>query len=543
MFNHPVSLCLLFLTMTASAENFSSDVCVYGATSGGVVAAVQAARMGKSVALADPGRHVGGMTSGGLGWVDYGIKEAIGGMSLEFIHRVATHYANLPPSEWKQGEGWTFEPHVAEAIFNAMLSEAKVAVHHGEELAEVKKEGKRITQITMANGDVFRAKMFIDATYEGDLMALARVSYTTARESNAQYRETVNGIRLRVPAFKDTKLRIDPYVTPGDPSSGLLPLIQSGDPGIDGEAGPVQSAQAYNYRLCLTQDPANRMPIDPPPDYDAARYELFARFIVAARAHNVPVALAQKPKTNLGFLKIDFLPNGKTDVNNGGWFSTDFIGGNGGYAEADRATRKQIAKDHENYIRGFLYFLANDPRVPEEIRTPMQSWGLCRDEFQDNGGWPYQLYVRSSRRMLGAYVMTEHDCRRATTLTDSIGLGSYPMDSHSFRRIVWDGVAATDGGFFDGLATPYPISYAAITPKADECENLLVPACCSASHAAYASLRMEPVFMVLGQSAATAAAIAIDDNVSLQNVNIPKLQRHLLQDKQLLAPDPIPVVR
>lgn len=536
MFNR-IALCchlLLLVLATAQAKIFSSDVCVYGATSGGVVAAVQTARMGKTVTLADPGRHAGGMTSGGLGWVDFGNKEAIGGMSLEFIHRVAARYPGLPASEWKQGEGWTFEPHVAEAVFNDMLAEEKVAVHFGEELAEVKQHGKRITEITMANGDIFRAKMFIDATYEGDLMAGARVSYTTARESNERYHETVNGIRVKLPSFNGADLQIDPFVVPGDPSSGLLPLIQTGDPGTDGAAGPADSAQAFNYRLCLTQNPANRLPIDPPPDYNAATYELFARFIAAARAKNIPLALKQDPKKNLGFLKIDPLPNGKTDVNNGGWFSTDFIGASSGYAAADHATRKTIAKKHENYIRGLLHFLATDPRVPEEIRTPMQSWGLCRDEFQDNGGWPFQLYVRESRRIIGAYVMTEHDCRRETTLADSIGLGSYAMDSHSFRRLVWNGAAATDGGFYAHLDAPYAISYGAITPKGDECENLLVPACCSASHAAYASLRMEPVFMILGQSAATATAIAIDDDIPVQKVDIKKLQARLLQDKQLL---------
>lgn len=532
-----IALCclpVLPLLVPAYAGVYTSDVCVYGATSGGVVAAVQAARMGKTVILADPGRNVGGMTAGGLGWVDFGWKDAIGGMSLEFIHRVAAHYADLPESEWKQGKGWTFEPHVAEAIFNDMLAEAKVPIHFGEELADVKKNGRRITKLTMSNGDVFNAKIFIDATYEGDLMARARVSYTTARESNAQYHETDNGIRLRLPHLNGKVLRIDPYVEPGNPASGLLPLIQPSDPGVDGEAGPESDAQAYNYRLCLTKDEANRMPIDPPPDYSPARYDLFARFIAGAQAADIPIALKQDPKRNLGFLKIDLLPNGKTDVNNGGWFSTDFIGGSKGYAEADYATRRTIAKNNENYIRGLLHFLATDPRVPEEIRTSMQSWGLCRDEFQANGGWPFQLYVRESRRMLGAYVMTEHDCRRTTGFTDSIGLGSYPMDSHAYRRLVWDGAAATEGGFYSALASPYPISYRAITPKEDECENLLVPACCSASHAAYASLRMEPVFMILGQSAATAAAIALDDDVPVQKVDAKKLQARLLQDKQLL---------
>jgi hypothetical protein len=329
-------------------------------------------------------------------------------------------------------------------------------------------------------------------------------------------------------------LRIDPFVKPGDPSSGLIPLVQSDPPGVNGAAGPAHAVQACNYRLCLTQNPANQMPIDPPPDYDPARYELVARYLAAAQAQNIPLALCQKPKMNLVFLKIDSLPNQKTDVNNSGWVSTDYIGYGSDYPEADYATRKKIAKDHENYTRGLLHFLATDPRVPENIRTQMQLWGLCRDEFQDNGGWPFQLYIRESRRMIGDYVMTEHDCRRKTTLDDSIGLGSYAMDSHSFRRVVRDGVLTMDGGGSTALTAPYPISYRAITPKADECENLLVPVCCSASHVAYDSLRMEPVYMILGQSAATAAAIAIDDGVSVQKVDIKKLQARLQQDRQRL---------
>jgi len=527
LFASQVSLPLL-------AKEFTSDICVFGATSGGVVAAVQAARMGKSVTLADPGKHLGGMTSGGLGWVDFGNKAAIGGMSRDFIERVIAHYPNLPPTEWKQGPGWTFEPHVAEDIFNEMITEAKVPVHYGEELASVKKDGTKITEITMVNGDVFRAEEFIDATYEGDLMAKAHVSYTVTRESNEQYNETINGIRVKFPSFSGKNLLVDPYVKPGDPTSGLIPLVQADSPGAYGSAGPEHAVQAYNYRLCLTQNAANKKPIAPPPDYDPAHYELVARYIAAAQAQNIPIDLLNMPGKNLGFLKIDPMPKQKTDVNNGAWVSTDYIGYNGAYPEADYATRKKIAKEHENYMRGFFHFLATDPRVPEKIQHEMQSWGLCRDEFRDTGGWPFQLYVRECRRMIGAYVMTEHDCWSQTHFEDSIGRGSYPMDSHSFRRIVQDGSMAVDGGGLFRLKTPYPISYHAITPKVEECENLLVPACCSASHASYASLRMEPVFMILGQSAATAAAQAIDDKVPVQNVDIKKLQERLVADKQLL---------
>jgi len=502
--------------------------------------------MGKSVTLADPGKHIGGMTSGGLGWVDYGNKQAIGGISREFIDRVLKHYAGIPKTEWAQGEGWTFEPHVAEDIFFNMLDETKVPVRFGEELASVKKEGTRITEITMANGHVYRAKMFIDATYEGDLMARAHVSYAQNREANSQYNETLNGVRREAPTGLGAKLRVDPYVKPGDPASGLLPLIQPDPPGKDGDADAI-AVQAYNYRLCLTRNPANRMPIDPPPDYDPARYELVARSIAAAQAQGMTIDLTRKPNdpwrttANFRLLKIDKLPNGKTDVNNGGWVSTDYVGYGANYASADSATRRKIEKDHENYMRGFLHFIATDPRVPENVRAAMQEWGLCRDEFMDTDGWPFQLYVREARRMVGGYVMTEHDCRRETAFDDSVGLGSYAMDSHSFRRIAHDGIVINEGGNMEYLKTPYPITYRAIIPQEKECVNLLVPACCSASHAAYASLRMEPVFMILGQSAATAASIAIDDKIPLQKVDIKKLQARLIADKQLLDPPPPPV--
>jgi hypothetical protein len=525
-------LLILLVLKPAHAATFSTDICVYGSTSGGVVAAVQAARMGKSVIVADPGQHVGGMTASGLGMVDFGNKAAIGGISHEFIDRVIQHYPDLPPAEWKQGKGWTFEPHVAEAIYHEMLDENKVSVQFNEELASVEKNGTTISQITMANGDIFHAKIFIDATYEGDLMARAHVSYTINRESNAQYSETLNGIRLEPANQLGPKLQIDPYVRPGDAASGLIPLIQSDPPGQDGEAGPA-AVQAYNYRLCLTQKAANKMPIEPPPGYDPNRYELVARYIAALQGHGMDVDLSRSGPKGEHLLKISSIPNGKTDLNNNGWISTDYVGYSSDYPEADYATRKKIAKDHENYMRGLFQFLATDPRVPEKIRKEMQSWGLCRDEFQDNNGWPFQIYVREARRMIGSYVMTEHDCLHQTTFDDAIGLASYPMDSHYFRRVVHNGIVVVDGGSFGNLRKPYPISYRAILPKAEECQNLLVPACCSASHAAYDSMRMEPVFMILGQSAATAASIAIDDGVSLQNVDIQKLQARLRSDKQI----------
>lgn len=492
-----------------------ADVCVYGGTSAGVVAAVQAARLGKTAVIAEFGRHLGGMSSGGLGATDFGNRGAIGGMSRKFYQRLGQHYG--------QPEAWTFEPHVAENVFAEMVKEANVPVYFQQRLASVKKKGARVVEIKMENGNVFRAKMFIDATYEGDLMAQANVSYTVGRESNAKYNETLNGIRDKTPKHRFI-VPVDPYIKPGDSSSGLLPFIQPGDGGTPGEGD--HRVQAYNFRLCLTQRPDNRKPIDPPEHYDPKRYELLARYLEAL------VASGKKP-TLSDFTSIRMMPNGKTDLNNNGGFSTDHIGANYAYPEADYTTRAKIWKDHEHYTRGFFHFLATSPRVPETIRTEIQSWGLSKDEFVDTGGWPHQLYVREARRMISEYVMTEQNCRGTVTVDDSVGLGSYNMDSHNCQRIVKDGRVENEGDV-QVPVSPYPISYRSIVPKASECENLLVPVCLSVSHIAYGSIRMEPVFMVLGQSAATAAYFAIDDKTSVQKVNIKKLQARLVADKQIL---------
>jgi hypothetical protein len=354
-------------------------------------------------------------------------------------------------------------------------------------------------------------------------MAKAKVSYHVGREANSVYGETLNGIRAKTPSHQFT-VAVDPYVKKGDPSSGLLPFIQPGDGGIPGDGD--RRVQTYNYRLCFTTNAATRMPLQAPPGYNAAHYELLARYLEAL------VASGHKPQLK-EFWNPIWMPNQKTDINNNGAFSTDYIGANYAYPDGDYALRQKICKEHQNYTRGFLTFLATSPRVPQKIREEMQTWGPCKDEFQDTGGWPNQLYVREARRMISDYVMTEHNCRGTKKAPDSVGLGAYNMDSHNCQRIAKNGHVENEGDV-QVPVKPYPVSYRSIVPRATECENLFVPVCLAASHIAYGSIRMEPVFMILGQSAATAASFAIEANSSVQTVPYEKLRARLLQDQQIL---------
>jgi hypothetical protein len=372
---------------------------------------------------------------------------------------------------------------------------------------------------------VVRAKIFIDASYEGDLMAKAGVSYAVGREANSEYGETLNGVRAATPKHQFV-VPVDPYNTAGESKSGLLPFIQSVTAGIAGEAD--KSVQAYNFRLVLTKNKANQRPIIPPIDYDPKRYELLARYLQAWGA------FAEKKPTLGDLMHIQMMPNGKTDINNNGGFSTDFIGANYDYPEADYAARARIWKTHEDYTRGFLHFLATDSRVPGDIREEMNSWGLARDEFLDTKGWPHQLYIREARRMVSDYVMTEKNCRESLRLPDAIGLAAYTVDSHNCRRIVKNGRAENEGDVQVGGFPPYQIAFRSIVPKQNECDNLLVPICLSASHIAYGSIRMEPVFMVLGHSAAVAASLSLDEHLAVQKVDQAKLRSTLVGQKQIL---------
>lgn len=530
------------------------DVCVYGGTSAGVVAAVQAARMRKAVLLIEPGKHLGGMTSNGLGATDYGKKPAIGGIAREFYRRIARHYAD--PSAWKferrddyrshlhdfhEDAMWYFEPHVAEAVFDAMAREAGVRVVFGERLdlkRGVRKDGPRISSIVMESGRRFRARVFIDASYEGDLMARAGVSYKVGREGREEYGETLAGVQARHLLYSAHNFHrpVDPYVVPGDPTSGLLFGVTPGGPGEEGSGD--RRVQAYCFRLCMTEVPENRVPFARPDGYDPKCYELLLRHLTADGLfpdNPHPIAVEHPALGRDPYIKI--MPNRKTDSNTKGALSSNLVGGSYNYPEADYAARERIVKQHEIYQKGLLWFLSNDPRVPERFRRPMQTWGLARDEFADNGHWPRQLYVREARRMVGAYVLTQHDCDGSRkSAEDSVGLGSYTMDSHTTQRYVDAGGSVRNEGTLGGKVTrPYPISYRVLTPRAEQCTNLLVPVCCSASHVGYGSLRMEPVYMILGQSAATAACLAIDAAVDVQNVPYEALRTRLAADGQVLA--------
>ena len=525
------------------------DVVVYGGTAAGVAAAVQARRMGRSVVLLEPGQRLGGLTSGGLGNTDIGNKGAVGGIARSFYEAVAAHYAR--PEAWvhekreeyeklgigNQGHGrpdplarkigratmWVFEPKVAEQILKAMLDQAGVTVRLGQRLSLAKggvaKKGASITSIRMESRETYAGGVFIDATYEGDLMAKAGVSYHVGREANAVYGETLNGVQTANAKSHQFTARVDPYMVPGHPGTGLLPGLHGGPAGEEGSGD--RRVQAYNFRLTLTDASTNRLPIPRPEGYDSRRYELLRRYVDAG----VFDALGL----------VSPMPNRKTDVNNNGAVSSDHIGANYLWADGDYATRERIFRDHISYVQGLWYCLQNDPRLPAAVREQARRWGLCKDEFEKTGNWPPQLYVREARRMTGELVMTEHHCRWTNKVEDSIGLAAYGMDSHNVQRYVADGVARNEGDVQVPVPGPYPVSYRAITPRRAEAANLLVPVALSASHIAYGSIRMEPVFMVLAQSAATAASLAIDGNGVVQDVPYDELRAKLLEDGQVLA--------
>ncbi len=524
----------------AAPSAYEADVVVYGGTSAGVVAAVQAARLGKSVILVSPDTHLGGLSSGGLGYTDSGNTKAVGGMAREFYTKIYRHYNSPEAWRWQkngefsnEGQGsrarvdseqtmWTFEPHVAERLFNEWLREHKVPVCRNEWLDRDKgvvKQAGRIVSVTMLSGRIFKAKVFIDATYEGDLMASAGVSYHVGREANSVYGEAYNGVQLE--AYKHHRhyfmSPVSPYKIAGDPKSGVLPYVSAEPPGQTGEGD--RRVQAYCFRTCLTRHAPNRVPFPKPEGYDPANYELLLRDLLTGRKDF--------------FEKFDLIPNLKTDTNNHGAFSSDFIGMNYDYPEASYAQRRAIIRAHENYQKGYYYFVANDPRVPAFIREEMAQWGLAADEFTDNGHWPHQIYVREARRMIGQHVMTEHDTLNKTAVEDPVGMGSYTLDSHNCQRYITpDGFVQNEGDVGVSAKGPYRISYGSILPKKTECQNLLVPVCVSSSHIAFGSIRMEPVFMILGQSAATAAAQAIDEGKAVQEIDYPRLRARLLADKQ-----------
>ncbi|MBI1367538.1 MAG: FAD-dependent oxidoreductase [Planctomycetes bacterium] len=535
--------CALYVTPTILADlGVRSDVVIYGGTSAAMTAAVQVRNMGKTVMVVSPDTHLGGLTSSGLGFTDTGNKSVIGGLSRQFYHRIWEHYDQDASWVWQKkaeygnkGQGteaidsnqrtmWIFEPHAAEEVYDNWMVELQIPVVRDAWLDRsgkgVAKDGQRITSITTLDGRTFRGAQFIDATYEGDLMAAAGVTYTVGRESTEQYGEKWNGIQVGVLHHGHHFAKpVDPYVKPGDPASGLLPRISADPPGEYGAAD--KRVQAYCFRMCLTNVDENRIPFPKPDGYDAGQYELLLRVYDTGWRET--------------FGKFDPIPNHKTDTNNHGPFSTDNIGYNYDYPEASYERRREIVREHETYQKGLMYFIANDPRVPEETRKKMATYGLPKDEFMDNGGWPHQIYVREARRMVGMYVMTENELLKRRPTPDSIGMGSYTMDSHNVERYVKpDGFVQNEGDIGVSTNGPYEIAYGTIVPKAGECENLLVPVAVSSSHIAYGSIRMEPVFMILGQSAATAACMSLDEGIPVQKLAYAKLREQLVDDGQVL---------
>jgi hypothetical protein len=533
---------LLGSVLGASGEPVRTyEVVVYGATSAGVVAAVQARKMGHSVVLVGPDKHLGGLSSGGLGFTDTGDKAVIGGLARDFYHRIWKEYQK--PETWKfqkreeygnKGQGtpamdgenrtmWIFEPSVAERVFEDYVREFEIPVFRDEWLdrkAGVQKKGEAIVEITMLSGKRFGGHMFIDATYEGDLLAAAGVSYHVGREAQSVYGEHWNGVQVGVlhHGHHFGKLNISPYRIPGDPKSGVLPRISAEPPGEYG-AGD-RRVQAYCYRFCATTAPENRVPFPKPEGYDAGQYELLLRVFETG--------------WNEVFRKFDPVPNHKTDTNNHGPFSFDNIGMNYDYPEASYERRQEILREHRTYQQGLLYFLANDPRVPVAIREKASSYGLPKDEFLDNEHWPHQIYVREARRMVGQYVMTEQELLKTRPTPESVGMGSYTIDSHNTQRYITPEGFVQNEGDIGVHATPYEIAYGSLVPKRGEASNLFAPVCVSSSHIAYGSIRMEPVFMILGQSSATAASIAIRKKLAVQEVPYEELRERLLSDAQVL---------
>lgn len=554
-------LTLFFLPADAKPPR-TFDIVIYGGTSAGISAAIQGSRLGRSVLLIEPANRLGGLTTGGLGATDIGNKHAIGGISREFYQNIRQYYDKPQNWKWQQkadyiggGDGrnaehedamWTFEPSAALQVYKEMIAKEKITLVYGERLDRrdgVKMRDRAITEIVMESGATYKGKVFIDATYEGDLMAAAKVSYTVGRESNKQYNETLNGVQAnrislsikgnvsRNAHYHNFIDRVDPYVVKGDKSSGVLPYVSTQGPGVDGDGD--QKIQAYCFRMTLTDHPENRIPFQKPADYDELNYELLFRNYEAAEGEIEKMYAYGDPL--VPWINTP-MPNRKTDTNNQKGFSTDFIGQNYDYPEASYEARQKIVERHRSYQQGLMWTLAYHPRIPEKVRNVVSRWGTCKDEYEREDGWQQQLYVREARRMVGDYVMTQRHCEGLEVAEDAVGLAAYGMDSHMIQRYIdANGYVQNEGNVECRVLGPYAISYRSIIPKKEECSNLLVPVCLSASHIAYGSIRMEPVFMVLGQSSAIAASLAIDRKVTLHEVQYQDLKEALLLHKQRLG--------
>lgn len=547
-----------FIGGKSNQKEFSADLIVYGGTSAGISAAIQASRMGKSVILIEPTQRIGGLTTGGLGATDIGNKNAIGGISREFYQNIKKYYDD--PQNWKwqkhedykevrnvenQNAMWTFEPSAALSVFKKMMDAENIEIVYGEKLNRkdgVKKNGAKIIFIEMESGKSYTGKMFIDATYEGDLMATAGVRYKVGRESNKEYGETLNGVQANKMSLTLRKTisnnsnhhnfidGVDPYIVKRNASSGLLPFITKGIPGIDGSGD--KGIQAYCFRMTLTDLPENRIPFAKPKGYNELEYELLFRNYEASEGPTEEMYTYGDPL--VPWINTP-MPNRKTDTNNQKGFSTDFIGQNYEYPEASYEEREKIVERHRKYQQGLMWTLAYHPRIPEKVRNVVSKWGTCKDEYEREDGWQEQLYVREARRLISDYMMTQRNCEGLMIAEDPIGLGAYGMDSHQVKRYVdVNGFIQNEGNVEASVSGPYPISYKSIVPNINECNNLLVPVCLSATHIAYGSIRMEPVFMVIGQSAATAACLAIEKGIEIQKIDYEHLKSRLLDDQQIL---------
>jgi len=519
------------------------DVVVYGGTPAGIAAAIQAARMGKSVALIEPTSHIGGIMVNGLGGTDidnhpeFQNSLAVGGLALEFYRKVAQYYGRLAEfdlklnSKTKDATLWRFEPHVADEVIQKWIKEYPISVFYNSRLKEeksaLKKEGTNIRNIEMEDGRLFTAKVFIDATLEGDLLANAGVSTTWGRESNTVYGETKNGIRAET-THAQFSVKVDPYLIPGNPSSGVIPTIQNEPFGTPGEGD--KSIQAYCFRMCLTRNANNRIAFVKPENYDRSQYEIYLRYLKSGGKLYTPASV---------------IPNEKTDL--GAWhdLSHNLYGMNREYPNGSYADRQRVFDQHKTFTQGLFYFMANDPEVAQlnpSLQNTWKLWGLCKDEFADNQGWPHQFYVRDARRMVSDYVITEHHTNRSnlTPVEDPVAIAYWPPDLHSARRIVKDGYAYNEGFVFGGNTwRPFGISFRALVPKRNECTNLFAPGCPSSSHVAYGAIRIEFTYMAMGQACAVAAAMAIDQSVQVQDIDYKSLKEKLISFGQIINADQV----